>query len=492
MQSAIKTDEETTPGSGWTEAQRFAVIEELRSILKDTTFNHSKRCMALLRWLVEQSLAQDCDGLKERTVGMAVFGRSADYDTNNDPIVRMAANEVRKRLAMYYQNPNARRSVVRIRLVPGSYIPEFDFHDTDHFAESEPVDAESADASGWDATASIAESSNLHTAEDPLSAPCILDVPRPEGSAANADNIGARLTDDCLTKETAPQANMASSFPKAHAGAHFNSTKRLLMLSAGVLLLAGAGWLASARMNLFHSSQYMAWAPLLASKTPPIICLSENIYLPPRGAEKHTAGGSASQLNSAPEDVSASAPPSYSYEDVNVAHKVTLWLTNHNSHLSNYGAQVSLRRPRDISLWEFRHQPVVLIGAADNLWASTLLASLRFTPRLDPVTGALSIHDSHNPAKLNFVPSAPTRNNPSVDYAIVTRYHDADLGNWIFGICGLGPHGTEAAGQLMIDPYWEKSFPPEVRSGKNFQIVVKTVAINGKTGIPQIVDFYAW
>jgi hypothetical protein len=32
-----------------------------------------------------------------------VFGRSPDYDTAEDPVVRLRAADVRKRLAQYYQ-----------------------------------------------------------------------------------------------------------------------------------------------------------------------------------------------------------------------------------------------------------------------------------------------------------------------------------------------------------------------------------------------------
>jgi hypothetical protein len=37
--------------------------------------------------------------LKERTLGVEVFGRRADYDTNQDPMVRASAAEIRKPIA---------------------------------------------------------------------------------------------------------------------------------------------------------------------------------------------------------------------------------------------------------------------------------------------------------------------------------------------------------------------------------------------------------
>src|SRR5438034_610312 len=62
--------------------------------------------------------------LKERTLGVAVFGREPTYDTSTDPIVRATAGEIRKRIAQYYQEPGHEHEI-RISLSPGSYIPEF-------------------------------------------------------------------------------------------------------------------------------------------------------------------------------------------------------------------------------------------------------------------------------------------------------------------------------------------------------------------------------
>jgi hypothetical protein len=63
--------------------------------------------------------------LKERTLGVEVFGRQPNYDTNEDPVVRATAAEIRKRIAQYYQNPE-HYSELRIQLHPGSYVPEFE------------------------------------------------------------------------------------------------------------------------------------------------------------------------------------------------------------------------------------------------------------------------------------------------------------------------------------------------------------------------------
>jgi hypothetical protein len=64
--------------------------------------------------------------LKERTLGVAVFGREPDYDTSEDPIVRASAAEIRKKLAQFYQEPG-HESAVHIEMLSGSYIAAFHF-----------------------------------------------------------------------------------------------------------------------------------------------------------------------------------------------------------------------------------------------------------------------------------------------------------------------------------------------------------------------------
>jgi hypothetical protein len=74
--------------------------------------------------VVEAAVAGDQNSLKERCLGAAVFGRDTAYDTAQDPIVRNAAIEVRKRLAQYYMDPE-HACELRIELPIGSYIPNF-------------------------------------------------------------------------------------------------------------------------------------------------------------------------------------------------------------------------------------------------------------------------------------------------------------------------------------------------------------------------------
>lgn len=96
----------------------------LARILSSRPFHGSRRCQSLLRYITEQTLNGDIQSLKERTLGVEVFGREPDYDTAHDPVVRASAAEIRKKLAQYYQEPG-NETGDHIDLLPGSYVAEF-------------------------------------------------------------------------------------------------------------------------------------------------------------------------------------------------------------------------------------------------------------------------------------------------------------------------------------------------------------------------------
>ena len=101
------------------EKQAGAVRDHLRRILASPAFSGSKRCQQFLELVIENALAGDYDGLRERMIGVEIFGRPIDYETATDAIVRVKANEVRKRLAQYYLEAGS-ESPVRIDLPSGS------------------------------------------------------------------------------------------------------------------------------------------------------------------------------------------------------------------------------------------------------------------------------------------------------------------------------------------------------------------------------------
>jgi hypothetical protein len=97
---------------------------QLEHIRSSQPFRSSRRCVLFLDFVVQAALKGHLETLKERTLGVEVFGRDPNYDTNQDPVVRGTASEVRKRLAQYYQI-SGHEQELKIELPSGSYLPEF-------------------------------------------------------------------------------------------------------------------------------------------------------------------------------------------------------------------------------------------------------------------------------------------------------------------------------------------------------------------------------
>lgn len=100
------------------------VAAELQRVLGSQCFQQSDRAKEFLRFVVEETLAGRGDRLKGYTIGVEVFGRPTDFDAQTDPLVRVEAGRIRRRLAEYYGTEGA-RNPVRIELTRGGYTPQF-------------------------------------------------------------------------------------------------------------------------------------------------------------------------------------------------------------------------------------------------------------------------------------------------------------------------------------------------------------------------------
>jgi hypothetical protein len=105
-------------------ADPVQVRGQLERLLAHPLFANSKRYPALLAYVVEQTLLGHSTDLKERSIAVEAFGRDPAYDANSDPVVRITAGEVRKRLSQYYYDPLHAGELV-VELPVGSYVPVF-------------------------------------------------------------------------------------------------------------------------------------------------------------------------------------------------------------------------------------------------------------------------------------------------------------------------------------------------------------------------------
>jgi hypothetical protein len=118
----LPTSEKPAP---LTESREAAVRAELAGLLVGAAFRTSKRSRDFLEYVVERTLKGLTETLKERSIGVELFQLPADFDAGQHTIVRVTANEVRKKLAQHYMTGNGAPHPVRIDLPPGSYRAEF-------------------------------------------------------------------------------------------------------------------------------------------------------------------------------------------------------------------------------------------------------------------------------------------------------------------------------------------------------------------------------
>jgi len=130
------------------------VRQELNRILASPEFHSSKRSQDFIRYVVEHTLGGHADALKERTIGIDVFGRSTSYEPSDDATVRVKAGEVRKRLGLYYA-AHGTGDAVRIELPAGTYVPEFRWSDEQPVAP-QPASAPPRTYSRWIAIGIVA------------------------------------------------------------------------------------------------------------------------------------------------------------------------------------------------------------------------------------------------------------------------------------------------------------------------------------------------
>jgi len=426
--------------SGWSTAQRAAVIDELDLIVAHTAFKGSHRCVELLRYLVHHAVTDDQNAIKERTLGVEVFGRDANYDVNADPIVRRTANEIRKRLAQCYLETD-RPHAVRIHLERGGYLPRFEFE---------------------------AEEERLESIEPEKPEPLLEQDKKQSGFAPFLKGF--------WTNGSAVRVQWLSGIAVA-----------LLVIAASVMLLRYRA--------LPHSPQYRVWEPLLESGKSITVCVSDGNPLESGGsgssqtensnlASSQNSGIASSQVAS----VSSlrNSTPSTPFADEHVAHAVI-------TRLMEFQTGTDLRASSQLTLGDFRRRPAVLIGGLNNPWVPILIADLRFSIQLEPGSQDRWIRDAQNPAKRDWkIKGGLNGAGNAIDYAIVTRFFDRVTGQWIVALSGLGEHGTDAAGELLTDPAFDKLIPANIRSAANFQIVLGTSVIRGDTGPIQILAVNSW
>jgi hypothetical protein len=102
--------------------------EEIRvaldRILNSRHFSQAPKKRAFMQLICDYHLAGKGNEINEHLIGLEVYERNDRYSPAEDPVVRVAAHDVRKRLEQYYLH-EGRNDQVRLEIPIGSYDPVF-------------------------------------------------------------------------------------------------------------------------------------------------------------------------------------------------------------------------------------------------------------------------------------------------------------------------------------------------------------------------------
>lgn len=417
---------ETSPnlpaGNG---SEREIVLQELERILASRYFKSSDRSKQFLRFVIFSKLDGHAERLKERSIGIELFHRPPGYATGEDPVVRVQAGEVRRRLEQYYQElPEPPH--LRIELPVGSYSPLFHWNP----------------------------------------APKTPAVPPP---------VAIR------------QATEAASWtPRA---------KLISGLAVAILVVFVASALLFQHFNVEpKSSLEQFWAPALASQQPVLVCIANATD---RSAEENilkllqagTEGATAPLADGADENITNEGLP-VSPEIVPAADASVAFTLSELFGRLNKPSQ--LRIGTGATYEDLRSFPAVIIGGFNSKWTMQLVSNLHFAFLREH--GQYMIREEVPGGK-----TWTTRERPGgetiEDFAIVARLIDSKTGQFTVTVAGIGPRGTQAAGEFVNSTrYLEDGLAhvPANWQNRNLEVLLQTTVTDGMAGPPHVVATYTW
>ena len=383
-----------------------------------------------MRYVVEAYLENHSDRVKERTIGFEVFQRDADYDTNQDSVVRTTAAEIRKKLAQYYQEPG-HEGEVRVLLPQGSYLPEFRLA--------------------------------------PIATPTPLPAPPPpeeKRSAASPNVVRERLIGMAVAVVVMVIAGLGVygfSRPRANELSLF--WKPLVEDSSSAVICVGQ----PLRVYIFEGNRTADLNEKMVG----------TLTTPPASPEvREQTAITLSELRPAGDRY-------YSVGDYLASVRLA-------EFLGQRGKPFQIIGDRSAALKDLRGRPAVLIGQFNNLWTMGLTGNLRYY--IDRSTHfSYDVLDRQNPGNVIFsaVRNASRPEEYAIVSRIFDAPTEKTVVS-IAGMTFNGT--TAAGEFLTNERYMREAFgrAPSGWNQKNIQVILKTTMMGGATGPPKVVATYFW
>lgn len=100
------------------------VRQTLARVIQSKYFSHAPKKQKFVQLICDYYLQGRTAELNEYLIGYEVFEKGTGYNPSTDPVVRVGAHDVRKKLELYYQNEGA-EDAVRLMIPLGTYMPVF-------------------------------------------------------------------------------------------------------------------------------------------------------------------------------------------------------------------------------------------------------------------------------------------------------------------------------------------------------------------------------
>jgi hypothetical protein len=431
------------------------ILKQLDRIVASSYFRNSKRYPPFLRFVVEHTLSGNTEVLKERTLGTEVFARPNDYDTNADPIVRVTAGEIRKRIAQYYQTPGHEHEL-HIDLPLGSYVPQF---------YRTPVAGQ------------IPEPGASHYPVEALADSTV----RPSPASLEHESIPMHVTAGIAGPQSVP-LTAPQPLPRRRRGIGMLLTGLAIPLLVGIALLT---------VNLFHNRakeravRYF-WKPTISSSGPILIVIGVH-SLDNNGDSLPTA-----DPQSVPNSSQGNVLSTLQYYDMVPVSDVISYskltdLITRSSHA--YQTKSSAHT----NLEDLLHGPVILVGGMDNIWTLRLTNALRYR-FYSSGTSKYGIQDSAHPATMWTVDYLQPVLDNSHDYAIVASYFDPTIEQRVVVAAGIGMNGTIAASEFLTTEKYMSNWlaQAKLKGRQNVELVLSTEILDGQPGPPHVLASHIW
>jgi hypothetical protein len=440
--------------------QTAEVRAHLRLIVESPAFKGSRRSQEFLQYIVERVLDHHFDGLKERTLGVELFGRTPSYDTGDDAIVRVTACDVRKRLHQFYAE-FGRDSEFRVELPTGSYVPEF------RHIEREPAPA-------------------------PLAGVAIETVQIVPPPAEHLPSVPADIENSPAEVRPRPSRYGAS---------------RVLVAGTAILVLAAAvGFWNARRLSEANASPLRAlpWSVLVQpNREVRLVFCDPEIVMVQRLLDYSVSLSDYANQHYWPADMKPEMHRVFqaiSFRGVSVAAvDASLSLRIENLLVSSGKRTLQIQTARSLRLADFKTEDsFILFGSPrSNPWAELFKDQLDFSFEFDPVRKAEFIRNKRprGGEASAYVPTAEGWGTGQA-YAIMALTGNPEQNGQVLLLAGSNAEATEAAGKLVANPaalariFRAHGISPAAQA-QHFEILLRVSTMAGSPNTSEVVACHA-